>query len=450
MKTISQRSGLRMPLGPVTSVVESSENLQGPGLWIPLMFIWLLMLLSFSAPGREGDITVGSLDAVALGKLAVRLFGLTVLGLTIGRSWRHPRRRAVVRCLWPLGLYVGWSVLSILWSPLKSISFGQAGGLLLQGMLAFVVGLRCTGERDRSMVLQNLFLAMLAFSLVILIINVITPELSGLQRVSFEDWEGFVHPTTAGATASLALVILIAARLLWGWRWTGLWLVPGLLIQGAQLVLSRSRTAMAMGVATVLLSLLLFSRKIVFNAMVVIIGLGLTGYMVLDPGLALVDRGLESVSEFARRGETDEQMQSFNGRTKLWGVIWDEFLRSPIIGHGYFVTSRTGSIDVWQPEHPSNKTAHNVLLQVFASTGLVGGILFLWGLIRPLATYRQSLSTDLRDRRLAAFLGILGIWYVGWGCLSESFMGPVAPESLAFFTLLGLAIGSLPADGKAR
>jgi O-antigen ligase len=435
---------------PVNPVAEAEARPQRSGLWIPLVLVWLLMLLTFSVPGREGPDSASSLDAIALAKVAVRLLGFSVLGLTIVRSWRHPRRGEVVRCLWPLGLFIGWSLLSVLWSALPSFSLGQVGGLLVQVMLAFVVGLRCTDSRDRSTVMQHLFLAMLAFSLVILAVHSLAPDSSGLERVSFDDWEGIVHPTAAGATASLALVILIAARLLWDWRWTRLWLAPGLLVQGALLVLARSRTALVMGIAGVVLSFFLFSRQFVLSLAAVLLGLVLGAYLVLDPGLNLADRLSGSVSGYARRGESDEQIQSFNGRMQLWGVIWDEFLRSPVIGHGYLVTSRTGAIDVWQPEHPSNKTAHNVLLQVFASTGLVGGLLFLWGLIQPLAVCRRALLADPENRKLAAFLGIIGIWYFGWGLFSESFMGAVAPESVVFFTLLGLAVGSLPVDGPGR
>ena len=159
-----------------------TDSVQHRGLWVPLVFVWLLMLLTFSAPGREGPSSVESLDAIALIKLAVRISGLSVLGIMIVRSWHHPRQRVVARCLIPLGLYVGWSIFSTLWSPLKSVSLGQVGGLLLQVMLAFVVALRCTDLQDRSKILFHLSMAMLAFSTAVLIINAISHEVSGLRK----------------------------------------------------------------------------------------------------------------------------------------------------------------------------------------------------------------------------------------------------------------------------
>jgi O-antigen ligase len=112
------------------------------------------------------------------------------------------------------------------------------------------------------------------------------------------------------------------------------------------------------------------------------------------------------------------------------------------MGHGYFVTSKTGEIDIW--DGPSNHTAHNVLLQVLVTTGAIGTVLFLWGLFQPLVIYGNSLPGVDRRWKLATFLGVLGIWYFGWGQLCASFMGPVRPESVVFFALLGLALGSVP------
>jgi O-antigen ligase len=412
------------------------------GLWVPLLLGSLLMLLSFSAPGREAPSSAGALDAIALVKVAARLGALCVLGLAITRSRHLPRTRVVAQCLWPLGLFVGWSLLSAFWSPLTSVSLGQVGGLLAQVMLAFVVALRCTGPQDWSKVLCHLSIAMLAFSVAVLIAHGISPEASGLDReIGWDDGSaGFVHPTAAGATASLGMVTLIAVRLLWGWRWTRVWLIPGVLAHGLLLALSTSRIAIVMGLLTLLLCFLLFSRRTVASGVIAIACILGAGAIAFDPGLELADRAFGSASGYARRGETDEQMRTINGRTILWEAVWAEILKSPLVGHGYFVTSEGGEIDVWSG--PANRTAHNVLLQVIVSTGAIGTLFFLWGLARPLAACGRFLRASPPGRVLAAFLGVVGIWYAGWGLCSESFMGTVQPESVVFFTLLGMGIGN--------
>ena len=225
--------------------------------------------------------------------------------------------------------------------------------------------------------------------------------------------------------------------------------MPALLIHGVLLVLAMSRIAIVVGIATGLISFLLFSRRLVACGVIVIACIVMASYLAVDPGLEFADHTFGSTLGYARRGETDEQMQSINGRTILWEAIWGEFKKSPLIGHGYFVTSKHGEIDVWSG--PANRTAHNVLLQVLASTGVIGAILFFWGLIKPAAACSKFMLSDPSGRRLAAFLGVLGIWYFGWGMFCESFMGPVQPESVVFFTLLGMAIGMLSSGRqKAR
>ena len=432
-----------MGSAPVNSVAESRDRLQGLGLWIPLLFVWLMTVMTFSAPEREGPESLGSLDAIALGKVAIRFGGLLCFGVTIAGSWRHPRRRLVGWCLWPWGLYIGWAIVSTFWSPLKSVSLGQAFGLMVQLMLAFVLALRCRDLESVSKTLFHLSMALLAYGVVALTIFTISPELAGFSRGGW----GMYHPTAVGAAASLGIVILIAARLLWGWRWSRAWLVPGLLIHTILLLLAVSRTAIAMGMVTVWLFLLLFSRRLVVSGVLAAIGFSTAGYIALDPGLELANRLYGTVSIYTMRGETEEDLKTATGRTVLWEAIWDEFKRSPLIGHGYFVTSQEGKIDVWSG--PGNRTAHNVLLQVLVSTGVIGAILFLWGLIQPLVACGQSLRNDPERRKLAVFLGLFGMWYFGWGMFCESFMGPVQPESVVFFTLLGLGVGVFSSGRQA-
>ena len=95
----------------------------------------------------------------------------------------------------------------------------------------------------------------------------------------------------------------------------------------------------------------------------------------------------------------------------------------------FFVTSKDGELDVWHG--PSNHSAHNIVLQVLATTGLIGVLLFAWGLARPLTAAWQGLRHDSNAGRLPVFLVLVGLWYLVWGQLCESFMGPIQPESVA-------------------
>jgi len=80
-----------------------TDSVQSRGLWIPLVYVYMLSLFTFSAAGREGPSAVESLDWIALIKLAVRISAFFVLGIVIARSWHQQRRQALSWCLLPWG-----------------------------------------------------------------------------------------------------------------------------------------------------------------------------------------------------------------------------------------------------------------------------------------------------------------------------------------------------------
>lgn len=407
---------------------------------IALSFAWLFALVCFSLPGRAGPDGVGSLDVVALIKVAIRFAAFAALGMALWSQRRQPHFLVIATCLAPLGVFAAWAIVSTLWSPLKAVSIGQVIGFVDLCLLAGCVAASWRREDDTSRVMMHLNLALLAFSVVILAVHAVSADLSGLNR---EEWteegsSGLVHPTTAGATSSLGLVLLVNAWSLYGWRWSNRLLVPGSLVHALVVLISASRMALLMAAAT--LFYLFVARANLRQKGFAVLAAAFAGValVVIDPGMeaahTVIDKALEKFS----RGESSEQMQGLNGRSDLWEAIWQSYGDSPLIGHGYFVTSATGEIDVWSG--PANRTAHNVTLQVLVTTGLVGCVLWIVGLAYPVWVLWRSRASSPAAARLAQFLAVVGLWFLGWAQLSESFMGPVQPESVVFFSLLGLAV----------
>ena len=62
-------------------------------------------------------------------------------------------------------------------------------------------------------------------------------------------------------------------------------------------------------------------------------------------------------------------------------------------------------------------------------------------ILQPLTSSLCRLAVRADTRRLAAILALTVVWYFGWSLLNESFMGPVQPESVVFFCVLGMAVG---------
>ena len=163
------------------------------------------------------------------------------------------------------------------------------------------------------------------------------------------------------------------------------------------------------------------------------------GYFVLDPGLHLAEDVGEFVGFAAKQGQSRDELSSLSGRSEMWQKMWKSFWDSPLIGHGYFVTTRTGRMYAWYEW--GNWTAHNMWLQLLTTTGIVGLVLLVstFGSL-TLATLRGVMrSTECS--KTGALLLLLTIWFAGWGCLNESLFGPMQPESVVFAVMFGLAAG---------
>jgi len=251
-----------------------------------------------------------------------------------------------------------------------------------------------------------------------------------------------VHPTAAGATSSLGLVLstVLLFRKLTHRR---AWLFVVIVINTGLLYYSQSRSALLMtGVALTFCCIFLLPTD--RRGFVLLCGGGcLLVFVMIDPGFELLDAGLRDVSSYVRRGQTSDQLRGVSGRAEMWEAIWKQFENSPLIGHGYFVTSSNGKLDVW--EGPSNHDAHNIVLQVLVTTGAIGGVIFGWAMFRALRLVFLSAMRDMRHRRadrsqvdfLATIL-VLGVWYAGWSQGCVTFLGPIRPESVLFFAMLGL------------
>ena len=82
------------------------------------------------------------------------------------------------------------------------------------------------------------------------------------------------------------------------------------------------------------------------------------------------------VTSYLRRGQSDERLTSFTGRTLIWQHAYSKAFESPFVGQGYgitrFIMGTLPKMEEYQPPH-----CHNDLLEVFLSTGLFGFIPYL-------------------------------------------------------------------------
>ena len=412
-----------------SSSAETRSRIPG----IVFVCLWLLTLLTFQMP-ESPDALSTSLSPVTKLKIAVRVSSIVYLASLLLVNWNHPKRSTVTWCFFPLALFVGWGIVSVSWSPLLNVSLGQVCGLVVLLLMAINLAMFLRDERDLTGILFHLSAALLTFTSGLQLAHLLYPNLVGFDRLS----STAVHPSTASGTASLGMIVLVSTYLLWCPRWSRLMLAPGLLIHGYTLFLAQSRTAAFLTITLILAMYLRFKVRRTLPLAVLAACTLTSAYLATDPALNRARSFFSIGRQYVERG-SPEDLRDFTGRTQMWNIMWKSYLDSPLIGHGYFVTSRTGSVTVWYES--GNWTAHNIWLQALVTTGAVGTCLFLWGLVRPLLAIRRSASRGVQYQKVAYFLLLFVIWYFVWGLVDSSFLGALESVSVVVFVVLGIGVG---------
>lgn len=404
--------------------------------------LWAPALLTFSWVGREGPLSVAALDLIAVVKGGARVVALLSAVLAIATFATPRSARHVAHAFLPFALFAAWAGLSVSWSPLTTVSLGQWIGLLT--LLLTAVGVALLSEETEAFASICLQLAamLLAASTLVLAVHAVAPQASGMLETRVGSSPGLIHPTAAAATASLGLLLGVAAASSTPWIWARWLLLPVVLVQGTAIYVAQRRAALFLVALLVPLLLWIRASRRLRLIVVTFTLLAAVGYWGSDPQLERAAAASRGVAQYLRRNDSPESLLSLNGRLPLWRTIGREVARAPAIGHGYFVTSQAGRIEIWTRHE--NLTAHNVFLQVLVSTGAIGLLLFLWGLLRPITIAARGVS----DPGLRIVLGVPLCWYLGWGMVTDSFMGPVRAESVVFFALLGAAVAL--AHGSSR
>lgn len=347
---------------------------------------------------------------------------------------------------WPIALmgsFASYGLLSVLWSPLPMVTIDKAGTL---GVLCVIAMASCEVIRSRndiSKLLLHLSISLLMLNGFIAICYLYDPTMTGLDRLRIETGgDGIIHPTASGSTASLALLILLLSLRLWRFHWASRILLPAVLVHGLILVISNSRMSILMlGIASTpwLIDLLSVRRFAILASMT---AAALMAIVVLDPGLIGIGIPAAELFDYVTRGQDTTELAAVSGRSEMWQAVWQQFLLSPWIGHGYFVTSRTGEMTVWYVT--ANHLSHNMILQSLATTGVLGTTIFVAALIATLwRTYQRWFLSRFQpvgslDRCKSSMVLTMLLWYAGWSLLACSFIGPLRPESLIFFFILAV------------
>ncbi len=187
-----------------------------------------------------------------------------------------------------------------------------------------------------------------------------------------QGWFPPLNPNTVGTISAVALYALMYVPASFRSR---RWHRTLLMLVGAAWILAISRTAyvafiVAMGSTLAARFLRLRTDRDIVH---IAISLLLTGAAMLFA---------HQITEFALRGQSEENVQSLSGRTAYWQVALEMWEKRPLLGGGLATGSRFLFLDFPELFRHGAVNIHNSYLEMLLGAGLVGSLPWLFLLLR--------------------------------------------------------------------
>jgi exopolysaccharide production protein ExoQ len=331
--------------------------------------------------------------------------------------------RLFLRHQW-LWLLLVLAIVSFFWSDVPGFTLRRS--VVLVASTCF--GIYLAQHYSMREILRMLYIAGVIAAIGSLIVVWRLPALGisgGVTAGTAGDWQGcFGQKNTLGRFMAFEVMtcgigVLVEKRL---WRW---FCILGVLLCLPLLVMSKDATAyLASPLLLAMLPLYQFTRKHSFFRMVAVLSTlgatvaGIVFLMIIDPNKLLLAMGKNS---------------TLSGRTEIWAMVWDKFLKRPWVGYGYsaFWMGKDGkqSAGIWEALHWSVPHSHNGFLDVLVQVGAVGLVLFLVG-------YVIFFNKALRCARAStSLLGLFPMLYLSFMILFNFSEGSIIREENLFWVL---------------
>lgn len=382
---------------------------------LPIALLWVLYFAGQSRPvfmtalliaivvvtelsARNRALSDVSADPQNMVKLAIWGTGLLVALL----NWRHLRaamREPPVALLLLLSL---WFTLTAVYSPIRTYSFGA--GVAFLSVVAF--GAVARRVVPGSMLLKGVLGALTIMLCISLVMYVLVPQRAmalmeggNILRLAAP----FGSPNSLGRVAATVILLGLVSWWAGALQWRSPLLVLGVPAALACLYLSQSRTAMLALVAALAIVYLL-GRPV----RVLLAGLLLT---VAAMAIVLTGFDIKEIAALLSRSGRISEVTTLTGRTEIWAFVWGEIKQAPWFGYGnastkYYLPLLYHTFWGWTTTH-----AHNMWLQIWFTTGLVGVSLLAATFVAQFRSARRR--HDLVSLAVLVFVFVIGMAEAG-------------------------------------
>lgn len=363
------------------------------GIYFLVMVVLVVLLSDLSLRGASSN-----LDGQSAAKFGLWLSGLLLV------PWRIDQLREATRHLPTSALLVFgmWALLSTAYSISPLYTFAAA--LAFLGLWVTAVTLAKSVDPDRGLTWVTCTLS--AMSAASLLMYIVAPDVA---MVVYENSTTlrlggiFGNANALGGVSALALVLMSTAcyapinrRVLW----LAVLAVP---VCGAALVLSQSRTAM-LGLVAAITAVFIRRHPVVLLPFALVCA-GAAAVVVAYPGV------IDSLIALVARSGRVEQVSTFTGRTEIWAFVVSTIKKAPVLGYGFASTKELIPAGYAGPYGWTTSSAHNLWLQAWVTTGLVGLSLVL---ISQLASIRSMFREPLPLRDgVCVYVLFIGVFESG-------------------------------------
>jgi O-antigen ligase len=204
-----------------------------------------------------------------------------------------------------------------------------------------------------------------------------------------------------------------------------------MLVYAYEIFLTRTRSALAVGLVIIVVSLVVRARRHPLSSVV-------TGIVAVTAAFFLTPSLLPQLHAFLERGQTAHGLDTLSGRTVIWEAAHQVWLQHPWMGLGYYSGHRLGIPGLQE----SQSNIDNTWLETLVDVGIVGTV--------PLALF--VLGGFWRLLRSRALQGDVRLWAVGASVyvVAISFVNPTVQQPGPGCVVLGMLILAMAPSRASR
>lgn len=287
-------------------------------------------------------------------------------------------------------LFVGWAIVSMLWSVTPELTFRRSLSLLLSTIYGLTLAIRFSQEEWIELAGKALALSVISS----LLFGALLPNWGRMMYEGDLVWRGvFAHKNTLGINVVVSMLFFIYLLRTRNRKGDKTFLGMGIIGAGFLLIKSNSVTSILLAVLLLFCFLIiLFLRKFPRDWYVVAV---ILFWLIAVLGIVLISEAGTVLGFFGRD-------ISLTGRIPLWQIVWEFITQRFWLGYGYggFWSGWAGlSGEVWQKVGWQPPQAHNAYLEIWLGLGLPGliFILLIWGNLLRLYAIHSLRWGDARN-----------------------------------------------------